>query len=161
MGLLTHQYQKFRHHDPSNGVYGDCHRTAMAMLLGCDRDKIPNFGEYYEDMDKWNELVNSFMDSLGLFQADIAFTFDAGIPFEDAKDYMSKIARGNPFLMGGTSPNGTNHSIAVDCDGEVFDPQGRTPALVGPCDDGYWWFTLFAVKPGTIAVPWGATDATG
>lgn len=69
---------------------------------------------------------------------------------------MVKIARNQPFLMGGKSLSGNNHSIAIDNDGTVFDPQGRTPALVGPSSDGHWWLSLFCVKPGTIIVPWGA-----
>jgi len=37
------QKQAFRH-DPSNGMYGDCHRTAIASILGVERDTVPNFG---------------------------------------------------------------------------------------------------------------------
>lgn len=154
MGLLTQQYQKFRQHDPENGMFGDCHRTCMAMLLGCDRDKIPNFGEHYLDMEKWDEMLNGFLDSLGLFEVNIAFKFDEGTTFDEARTHFVYIARNQPFLMGGTSINGTNHSIAIDCDGKVFDPQGRSPALIGPSSDGHYWFTVYAVKPGTIVVPW-------
>lgn len=36
------QHQAFRH-DPDNGVYGDCARTAFATLLGVPRDDVPHF----------------------------------------------------------------------------------------------------------------------
>ena len=38
------QQQKFKH-DPANGSYGDCFRTALACILDLDRDEVPHFNE--------------------------------------------------------------------------------------------------------------------
>ncbi len=31
------------HHDPANGIYGDCHRAAIASLLELPMDDVPHF----------------------------------------------------------------------------------------------------------------------
>src|SRR5437879_5835280 len=39
---LRMQKQRFQH-DPDGGVWGDCHRTAIACALGLPRDEVPHF----------------------------------------------------------------------------------------------------------------------
>lgn len=148
--MITQQFQEFRHHDPENGVYGDCHRTAMAMVLGLDRDSLPNFGEHFRDMDKWKELEQRVCRELGLFPISIAYTSEGEwADINHVIKFVHKwMAPGAPFILGGFSPGGTNHSVAVREDGVILDPQGRDVPLVGPCDDGNWWVYLFGALPG-------------
>ena len=36
-------YKQLHKHDPDNGVWGDCHRTAIGCLLDIEPELIPNF----------------------------------------------------------------------------------------------------------------------
>ena len=52
-------------HKPADGIFGDCARTCMAMILGLDRDSIPNFGVHYDDNAAWCKAVDDFSGRLG------------------------------------------------------------------------------------------------
>ena len=53
-------YKQLNHHDPDNGIIGDCYRTAIACLLDLPPDALPNYcegpgGTYGGD--GWYELM--------------------------------------------------------------------------------------------------------
>jgi hypothetical protein len=45
---MTPHKQRFRH-DPANGIYGDCWRTAIACLLDIQPEEIPHEHRVYAD----------------------------------------------------------------------------------------------------------------
>lgn len=153
--MIELQLQANRIHDPNSGMFGDCHRTCMAMVLGVQRDTIPNFGEHFADMDKWMALEKAFCSAMGLFPIHIAYNSegDWGVPERVIYHIHNYVAPGAPFILGGFSPGGTNHSVAIREDGVMLDPQGRDTPLVGPCDDGHWWVYLYGALPGALAAP--------
>lgn len=43
---MKFQQQLILQHDPERGIYGDCYRTCLAILLGVDAVSVPHFVEY-------------------------------------------------------------------------------------------------------------------
>ena len=150
------QKQLFRHR-PADGVYGDCHRTAIAIVLDMDANDVPHFmdgkagesgaKEAFAEVEKW-------LNSRGMMT--ISILFSGEVPLQEV---LQTIQFCNPqsrpvFILGGRSANGVNHSV-VCRDGTIAcDPGQDDPGIVGPCDDGFYWVTFF----GTL-LPVGRKEA--
>lgn len=133
------QKQKYRH-DPDNGTYGDCHRTAVAMCLGLDRDDVPHF--LHDNTKNWSEFgrrVDEFLATKGMAMVQMPFNADSVTAICDTLRHSAPLV---PCILGGTSANGTGHSVVV-FRGELFDPAIDDSGIVGPMSDGYFWLTFF------------------
>lgn len=139
------QKQLFRHR-PQDGVYGDCHRTAIAIVLDLDAADVPHFMDasaYAGSAEDAHDRCEAWLNERGI--ATINILFPGAVPVEEI---LTTIAACNPrgrpaFILGGTSKNGVNHSV-VACDGEIVcDPSQNDSGIVGPCDDGFYWLTFF------------------
>lgn len=145
------QKQRFRH-NPAQGVYGDCHRTAIAIVLDLEAEDVPHFmdGNAYRKGGgpKANELFEMWLNERGI--STISFPF----PGENLARVLDTIASCNPlskpaFILAGSSRNGCNHSV-VACDGEIVcDPSLDDSGIIGPCDDGHYWVTFFGLLDAT------------
>lgn len=140
---IAHLKQKFKH-DPANGTWGDCHRTCMAMVLGQDRDSIPNFGELYGQGKAFNDTVQAYLAPFGLYEVGLPFGNESTV--ESIRQLMQNVNPGMPYILAGMSANGTNHSVVID-GARFLDPSLDGSSIVGPCDDGLYWIYFYAVKP--------------
>lgn len=132
------QKQKFRH-DPANGVWGDCHRTCVAAIFNLDRDDVPHFADGGPGDGAVNQRVTDWLKPLNLQQVHIPFdcTLEQLFASFDALNPMLH------FILGGTSKNGTGHSV-VCCGGAIaLDPSLDDSGIVGKMDDGFFWVTFF------------------
>lgn len=136
------QKQLFRH-DPSKGIHGDCHRTAIACILDLDAADVPHF--MHPDVSPngcdGHRNAERWLNERGLTQ--IFSIFDGSARLRDILQAIQHT--NNPglcFILGGQSRNGCNHSV-VCCDGEIVcDPSLDDSGIVGPCDDGWYWVTF-------------------
>lgn len=139
--------KQLNRHDPASGVYGDCHRTAIAIILGLDAIDVPHFMDGYpdnEDAPSAHFAVEAWLNQRGLTQ--ISMLFDGALRLDDVLNsikFTNPYSPGLCFILGGKSRNGVNHSV-VCCDGEIAcDPSIDGSGIVGPCDDGWYWVTFF------------------
>lgn len=138
--------KQLNQHRPEQGIYGDCHRTAIACILNMDAADVPHFMDgtsgkgsapaAYDAAEKW-------LRDRGLTQ--VSFAFPGDCPLDLVLDAASKnAAHGMPFILGGESRTGCNHSVVV-CNGKIAcDPSIDDAGIIGPCDDGFYWITIFA-----------------
>lgn len=149
--MIRHK-QLFRH-EPEKGIYGDCHRTALACILNLPSpEHAPHFiGEWEakaaasadgkpDDGFSWQEAQAEWLDSLGYCTADICFNGE--VPVEDVFAFMEARNPDIYYLLGGQSPRGTNHSIICHGGGFEWDPHPDGGFLVGPMDNGVWEITF-------------------
>jgi hypothetical protein len=132
-------------HAPDAGIYGDCHRAALASLLDLPYGMVPHFmdGLSREEAYKFQDAERVFLQSIGLYPICLNLTSGS---FEDCMRYLQHNNPGVPYLLGGTSRNGTNHTV-ICCDGKlIHDPSPVDSGIIGPCDDGYFWVTYIAVN---------------
>lgn len=132
------QKQKFRH-DPDNGVYGDCSRTALAMLLGLDRDSVPHFYEPACKAQEADRRRTEFLASLGL--ASVSFVLK-GADVRDALRFMKNYNPGAAYILVGTSRNKCLHEVVCFEDSIVADPAIDDSGITGPDEFGNFWVTV-------------------
>ncbi len=143
------QKQLFRHR-PDEGIYGDCHRTAIASIFDLEAKDVPHFmygmagkggaPEAHAAVDRW-------LAERGCVQINVLYSGE--IPVEDVLLTVKNCNRHLPglyYILGGTSRSGVNHSV-VCCDGKIVcDPSQDDAGIVGPCDDGFYWLTFFGTQ---------------
>lgn len=144
------QKQLFRHR-PADGVYGDCHRTAIAIALDMDARDVPHFMDcaVAETAGDAHDRAEAWLNARGICTINLIFAGDG--PLESVLDTIRAVnPRSRPvFILGGQSKNGCNHSV-VCCDGAIAcDPSQDDSGIIGPCDDGYYWVTFFGILQAT------------
>lgn len=140
------QKQKNRHR-PEEGLIGDCHRTCIAMLLGMDRDTVPNFAEMGFDINKpeggnykeFSEACEKWLRENGLAEFQVGFNDN----LDRVLNFMKVINPGVRYILGGRSRSNCNHSVVAMNDEIIADPSLSNAGIVGPCEpDGYYWITV-------------------
>lgn len=126
-------------HEPEKGIYGDCHRAALASVLEMSLDDVPHFCDPTHFPKDWVKHERDWLRDHG-------FTPITAMFQGDLETVLYTIAHLNPdtyCILGGTSRNGCGHSV-IAYNGEiVHDPSLDDSGIVGPMKDGYYWVTFF------------------
>jgi hypothetical protein len=128
-------------HDPANGVYGDCHRAAVATVLDLALDQVPHFGEGGPAAEEFGVRAREFRRSKGLVPISAVYAPDSGHLL--ILHVVGTMNPGVPYLLGGRSRNGVDHTVVCVGDEIVHDPSLDDSGIVGPCGDGWYWVTFF------------------
>lgn len=131
-------------HDAEKGIWGDCHRTAIAAMLGLHPSVVPHFyreGPTRPALETIQEINNWLRQNYGLRQIDIAYPGETSVT-----DVLGAVSASNPgavFMLGGTSSAGVGHTVLC-WNGEIGFNPSNSPAsrIVGPMEDGYWWVSF-------------------
>lgn len=128
-------YKQLLRHDPANGVYGDCHRTAIACLLDIYPASIPHFLD--KDNPNWEIDEKAWLKKLGFYSVSVPFAAELKAVLET----LEAINPGVYAILGGTSKNGCGHSVVI-CGGNIiWDPSLDSSGIIGPMSDGFYWIT--------------------
>lgn len=130
-------------HKPAEGIFGDCYRTAIAIALDLDAASVPHFMDSAVSGDEASAKAEAWLNARGMTQLNILFPGD--VPLQKILDSIAAVnQRARPvFLLTGTSRNGCAH-VVVACNGDIVcDPAIDDSGIIGPCDDGFYWVTLF------------------
>lgn len=127
------------HHRPDEGIYGDCHRAAIASILELPLDDVPHFCDLNLYPEDWVKHEREWLHARGLTA--ITQVYDGRLA-----DVLHSVGALNPdtyCILGGTSKTGCGHSVVI-CNGEiVHDPSLTDAGIVGPMKDGWYWVTFF------------------
>lgn len=126
-------------HSPETGVYGDCHRAALASVLELDLQQVPHFAA--SGPDGMHERVRDWLISRGLIDLSIPI---GGGNLADCLQMLATHVPSIPVLFGGTSRNGCGHTVVVMNGQIVHDPALDESGIVGPMEDGYFWLTIIS-----------------
>lgn len=144
--------KQLNRHRPEEGIYGDCHRTAIAIILDMDAKDVPHFMDGTPgkgDAEEAHDRIEAWLNARGICTIHVLFPGDMRL-----NDLLYTVEACNPrsrpvFILGGTSRTGVNHSV-VCCDGEIAcDPSQNDSGIIGPCDDGFYWVTFFGALQAT------------
>ena len=134
---MTPHKQLFRH-DPDNGIYGDCFRTAIACMLDLPVEEVPHFNHDNPGGIIGWERVQKWLAPRGLTIYACAYS-------SSVEDVLATFGETNPGMYAmivGQSPRGTNHNVIALNGKIIHDTAIDGGGLVGPCDDGYVWINL-------------------
>lgn len=129
-------------HKPHDGIYGDCHRAAIASILELSLDDVPHFCDLTLFPSDWVLHERKWLHARGL--TTITQVYEGRL-----EDVLNSVGGLNPdtyYILGGTSKTGCGHSV-VACNGEiVHDPSLTDAGIIGPMSDGWYWVTFFGVS---------------
>ena len=148
-------------HDPDNGVYGDCYRTALGCLLDMPPEQVPHFLENLgadSTGTEWQAARDLWLAEQGYRRLRIGFqpateaaveiiremvTEDGGDPDTDVYpaglpgllQMMGHVNPGIYYLLVGMSSSGVNH-VVIGCGDEiVHDPHPSNVGVVAPIEE--------------------------
>jgi hypothetical protein len=148
--MVALQKQKYRHR-PDDGEIGDCHRTAIAMMMGLSRDDVPHFLHDNCNSKIFRQRVDDYLSAHG--RCEVGFPLGGkDVTPEHVLECIAVWAPKTPVILGGTSRTGCNHSVVV-FEGSILDPSLDNSGIVGPCDDGFYWCTLLPPLPRWLVKP--------
>lgn len=142
--MIKLQKQKYMH-IPDEGQFGDCHRTAIAMVLGLDRDQVPHFLHDNCGNAEFRARVRDYLSTQGVAEVGVPIGGE-GISPEHVMDCIACWSPDTPVILGGLSRTGINHSVVV-FGGQMFDPSLTESGIVGPCNDGFYWCSMLVNLP--------------
>ncbi len=146
--MFAMQKQAFRH-DPEHGVWGDCHRTCIANLLGLPRDDVPHT---HEDVpvEDWTALIDAFLAPLGLRELRLHMP-------ATMTEVLAEHGRLNPevsYILSGKTARGTDHSILCRGGAAIWDPSlEQVSDLVGPMHELGYGVAYITPRRRTIETP--------
>lgn len=133
-------------HDPANGKFGDCYRTAVAVVLGCDASEIPHVCEKgRRNADDLDGLIamREFLRSNGL--AISKSVFNGELTWTAFREWMAKFNPDTAFIATGQSTRGVNHCVVMIGGEVVCDPfsgvADQDALTRSATEDGesHWW----------------------
>ena len=147
------QKQKYRH-DPDNGVFGDCYRTCVAMLLDLDRDDVPHFSKD-ADLDQdgidATQRLREWLKPRGLSTFIVLYPDEHDL--EEILQATASMNPGLPMMLVGESKRyaGIGHVVIIQ-DGKILaDPSDS--GIKGPIN-GYYWVEIVCILNGRALENW-------
>lgn len=132
---MIYQKQLFKH-DPENGIYGDCHRTAIACLLDLPAEEVPQFWIEGETSVEFSKRERAYLATKGLSTVDVIFDCE----LDQLLTHLESVNPHAYYILGGTSRLGCGHSVVGKGGKIVLDPSQEDTGIVGRLD-GYYWVT--------------------
>ena len=151
---LTQLYK----HDPDNGVYGDCQRTCLAMMLGFSSpEHVPHFMSDGPPLGVYWDRIHAWLGEMGYKLFTCSY-----LGSDSLADILRAQGLQNPgiyYMLTGLSPRETNHTVVCLADAIWHDPSQGGGGIIGPMDDGFYRIeVLVPVSMTTFQRPRGHED---
>lgn len=134
--------QKYSDHNPENGVWGDCYRTAIACLLDYELEEVPNFVDprVHKNFKSgtFSGAVEEWLEARGLYRVVVTFPQGDGDRKHSPQEILQRFAltrtgRIGCWLLAGKSRYGTNHVVICRGNRIIHDPSDT--GIIGPAVD--------------------------
>lgn len=136
-------YKQLFPHRPSEGLYGDCVRTAIACLLDREPSEVPHFFDKGQDGETAWKAIEAWLAGEGLGRVMVVINGTI-----DRKELIDGFSVNNPdvcFMLFGTSSSGTPH-VVICRNGEIIhDPSFIDTGISGPTD-GYYLIVVLVPR---------------
>jgi len=130
-------------HDPDNGQWGDCFRTAIACLLDLPPESVPHVctGGEGTDKDATDRMDHWLRENHGV--AIMCMAVDADVcPLGSLFNTMKMLNPEVYWLLIGKSRTGCVHNVICRGGEIIHDPTPGNPGIVGPRDEGFYWVNV-------------------
>jgi hypothetical protein len=139
-------------HDPANGIWGDCYRTAIACLLDLAPEAVPHEHRHMS-WTEHEEAVNAWLATRGLREVSFYWSGEGENSFQRCLDYFSFLNAKTPFLLSGTSARGVHHVVIVQDGKVIHDPSPAAADTLAPCENGFYYVTFLGALLKQAATP--------
>lgn len=130
----TFKHKQIRH-NPSEGVFGNCHQCCLSYLLQLPLDDVPYLGKYCgEDNAAWAKYLKEWASSKGLYPLTLRV---------DDKAILESYQL--PYILSGPSPRYDCYHCVVAFGSEIiYDPYTGNGIIDEPLlSTDYWYMELF------------------
>lgn len=133
--MLQRHTQLFRH-DPENGTHGDCFRTVVACILGCEPVDVPHVFDGSDDTGGYQRM-RDYLEQKGCRL--VGCGLRAGeLELQEMLDIAAQWSHGLHYLLTGTSRTGVNHVVICHGNAIVHDTSQNSSGIIGPTLEGNW-----------------------
>ncbi len=136
-------FKQIFHHDPANGVWGDCQRAAIASILDRDPESVPHFFHDGCTGDVANKRIDDWLAMINLKMVFVPF---ADAQLQDVLDLQKRFQPGLHYMLVGKSRTGVSHVVVCKDDAIVHDPSLTDAGIVGPTDEGLYWVQFLGAR---------------
>lgn len=133
--MLQRHIQLFRH-DPQNGTHGDCFRTVVACILGCEPTEVPHVFDGTDDPTGYQRM-RDFLEGKGCRLVGCGLGA-GGLELQDILDIAATWSHGLYYLLTGKSRTGVNHVVICRENAIVHDTSQNSSGIIGPTLEGNW-----------------------
>lgn len=136
-------YKQLVKHNPENGQYGDCFRTAIGSMLDMPPERVPHFLE--DGCNDGAVMLSRIREWLRPRGYDL---FE--VPFDaEPKDVLSTMQQRNPdiYYILGCASKTADHVVVACGDKVVSDPAGYEPDSLRRDSAGMCWVYLLVPNP--------------
>lgn len=121
-------------HDPENGIWGDCFRTCLAIILDRDAAEVPHFMD--GNPPDCEVQIAAWLKSQGLVLIRVKVDGSAEL---DSVLNMGAEASPLPYILSGYSRTPADHCVVCHGDQIVCDPSLTDAGIIGPLSNNQWW----------------------
>jgi hypothetical protein len=144
-------------HNPSEGKFGDCYRTAVAIVMGVPASEVPHVCEKgWCNADDLDGLIamRDFLRSKGF--AISKSVFNGELTWPKFREWMAKFNPDSAIIVTGGTVRDTNHCVVMVGGEVICDPltglANQEPFSKAALADGelHWWvetITTVATTP--------------
>lgn len=129
-------------HQPEEGIFGDCYRTAIACLLDLDPSEVPHEHRFMTD-EEHTALYLDWFRERGIHRIAVPMQCES---VQQALDVSANWSQGLPYIFTGRSQRGVNHCVVGHGAKIIHDPHPSGVGIDGPADpQGYYWVEWLVV----------------
>ena len=132
--MLLHK-QKFKH-DPENGVWGDCGRTALACMLDLEVEDVPHFAENCPSDEDFMNRMREWLRQRDLGIVEFYYNGE-DVTMDALLQHMEEQNPGLIFFLVGTSKVGVSHVVICSGGKIIHDTSIGNSGIVGPHNGHY------------------------
>ena len=135
-------YKQLNCHDPDNGVWGDCYRTAVGCLLDLPPSALP----HVLDRGEWTpDVMRGYLRERGLYLVEVPYEA------ESVGGVLEMVNSWNPecphWLLSGASSTGVDHVVVCKGAEIVHDPSLNDSGILGPMAGGVYIVGFLCTSP--------------
>lgn len=157
---MTPHKQLFRH-DPENGVYGDCGRTAIACLLDLHPSQVPHFYDGPCDPEQSMDAMKAWLAGRNITL--LTFALSGELSLAEAMCCMENNQPDVWYIVVGrhTEQADVDHVLICRGDRIVHDPHPDNCGITVPSVTGVWFIEILVQPVGGEMRPVPADCANG
>ena len=136
------QRQRIRH-DPARRQWGDCHRAALASILGLPMSAVPHFADGGPSREEFQFRVEGWLAERNM----TTITMPLVGQLSEVLSGLGACSASSYWILGGRSRTGVPHVVVGLAGHVIHDPALDWPgAHLSPMDDGCYWVTFLVVR---------------
>ena len=150
---MTPVEAQIKNHQPSEGLYGDCHRACLASVLDLPIDAVPHFmdgDKYGQNTEERLQAQDEWLAEKGLSYVELPIDAPS---LQECLDFVGRYSGDSHWILVAESASSIGHSVVCRGNKIVHDPTygNEKHGIVGKLLDEetgerWYWMMLITVK---------------